>query len=103
MFKIRQGDTIKVIKGKDVGKTGKVIRILPARNKAIVEGINLVKKHKRQTRQDQPAGVVAIEAPISIANLMFLCKHCNRASRVGIKALGDGTKSRYCKACNEVI
>lgn len=103
MFKIRQGDTIQVIKGKDVGKTGKVIKIFPARNKAIVEGINLAKKHKRQTRQDQPGGIVAIEAAISISNLMLLCKHCNRASRTGVKVLSDGTKSRYCKACNEVI
>ncbi len=103
MFKIKKDDTVKVIKGKDVGKKGKVLKILLDRNKAIVEGINLVKKHRRQTRQDQPGGIVSLEAPISISNLMLVCKHCNRPARVGFKVLTDGTKSRVCKACNEVV
>lgn len=103
MFKIKKDDTVGVIKGKDIGKKGKVLKILLDRNKAIVEGINLVKKHRRQTRQDQPGGIVSLEAPISISNLMFVCKHCNRPARVGFKVLTDGTKSRVCKACNEVV
>lgn len=103
MFKIRKGDTVEAIKGKDIGKKGKVLKILPGQNRAIVEGINLVKKHRRQTRQDQPGGVVSIEAPISMANLMLFCKHCNRRVRAGFKVLADGTKSRFCKSCNEVI
>lgn len=103
MFKIRKGDTVEAIKGKDIGKKGKVLKILPGQNRAIVEGINLVKKHRRQTRQDQPGGVVSIEAPINLSNLMLLCKHCNRGVRAGFKVLADGTKSRFCKSCNEVI
>ncbi len=103
MFKIKKDDTVEVIKGKDIGKIGKVLKILLDRNKAIVEGINLVKKHRRQTRQDQPGGIVSLEAPISISNLMLVCKHCNRPARVGFKVLTDGTKSRVCKACNEVV
>lgn len=103
MFKIRQGDTVQVIKGKDVGKKGKVLEVLPNKARALVEGINLFKKHKRQTRQDQQAGIVSIERPISIANLMVLCKHCAKPSRVGFKLLNDGTKARFCKSCKEAI
>jgi len=103
MFKIRQGDIVQVSKGKDIGKKGKVLKVLTAKTKAIVEGINLAKKHKRQTRQDQSGGIVSIEMPINMSNLMLLCKHCNRPARVGFKVLADGTKSRFCKACKEVI
>lgn len=103
MLKLRKGDTIQVVKGKDAGKKGKVLEIFSDSSRALVEGINLVKKHKRQTQQDQKGGIVSIEAPISIANLKFLCKHCNRPVRVGFKLLSDGTKSRFCKSCKEVI
>lgn len=103
MFKIRKDDTVQVIKGKDNGKKGKVLQIFPEGRHAIVEGINLVKKHKRQTRQDEKGGIVSIEAPISISNLMLVCKNCNRAVRIGFKILQDKTKSRFCKSCNEVI
>jgi len=103
MLKIRKGDTVQVIKGKDRGKKGKVISLLNQNRRAIVEAINLVKKHKRQTRQDQQGGIVSIEAPIAIANLMFFCKSCNRPVRLGFSALKDKTKSRFCKSCKEVI
>ncbi len=103
MYKIRRDDTVQAIKGKDVGKKGRVIKIFSENNKALVEGINTVKKHRRQTRQDQQGGIVSIEMPISISNLMLLCKHCAKPVRVGFKVLKDGTKSRFCKACNEVI
>ncbi len=103
MFKIKRGDTVQIIKGKDSGKTGKVLSILTQTKRALVEGLNLVKKHKRQTRQDQQGGIVSIEAPVSLANLMLFCKHCNHPTRVGFSILADGTKSRVCKSCKEVI
>lgn len=103
MFKIKKGDIVQAIKGKDVGKKGKVLAIFTAKSKALVEGVNLAKKHKRQTRQDQKGGIVSIEAPIAIANLMLLCNHCQRPTKVGIKNLADGKKTRFCKACNEAI
>ncbi len=103
MSKIRKGDIVQVIKGKDRDKKGKVLEIFSTDKKALVEGINLVKKHKRQTRQDQQAGIVSIEAPISISNLMLLCKSCNSPVRVEFKLLADGTKQRVCKACKGVI
>lgn len=103
MFKVRKGDIVQVIKGDDRGKRGRVLRIFPEKNRAIVEGINLAKKHKRSTRQDQPGGIVTIEAGLSLANLMLFCKSCNRPTRVGFTNLSDGTKSRFCKFCKEPI
>ncbi|MFH0738621.1 MAG: 50S ribosomal protein L24 [Candidatus Omnitrophota bacterium] len=101
MQKIRKGDTVEVIKGEDKGKKGKVLAILFAGRRALVEGINLVKKHKRKTQQDQQGGVVSIEAPISLSNLALFCKRCNSAVRAGFSKLADGTKTRICKACKE--
>jgi len=103
MHKIKQGDTVQAIKGKDAGKKGRVLRIIRDKNKALVEGVNMIKKHKRQTRQDQAGGIISIEAPINISNLMLVCKLCNRPARVGFKMLEDGTKSRFCKACEGVM
>ena len=103
MQKIRKGDTVQVIKGKDTGKKGKVIFMLLEGRRALVEGINLVKKHKRQTRQDQKGGIVSIEAPISTSNLMLFCKNCQKPSRVGFSVLSDKTKTRICKICKEAI
>ncbi len=103
MSKIRKGDTVQVTKGKDRGKKGKVIRVIAETNRVLVEGINLLKKHRRQTRQDQQGGVVSIESPIAVANLMVVCKACNRPVRVGYMKLKDGTKSRFCKSCKEAI
>jgi large subunit ribosomal protein L24 len=103
MHKIKKGDTVQVIKGKDTGKKGKVIFILDEGRRALVEGINLVKKHKRQTRQDQQGGIVSIEAPISIGNLMLFCKTCQKPVRAGFSILSDKTKTRICKVCKEVV
>lgn len=103
MFRIKKGDTVFVNKGKDRGKKGRVLEILRDSGRALVEGINLVKKHKRRTQQDQKGGVVSIESPISIANIALLCSHCNKAARAGFTVLKDGTKARICKACKEVI
>jgi len=103
MFKIKRQDTVQVIKGKDKGKKGKVLEVLFAEKRAIVEGINLVTKHRRQTRQDQQSGRVQIEAPISLANLMVFCKNCNKPARVKFKELKDATKTRICSKCQGPI
>jgi large subunit ribosomal protein L24 len=103
MQKIRKNDIIQVVTGKDKGKKGKVVQVLPEAARALVEGINLAKKHKRQTRQDTQGGIVSIEMPIAIANIMLVCKHCDRPTRVGFSVLKDGTKSRVCKSCKEAI
>ena len=103
MQKIKKNDIVQVTKGKDKGKQGKVISIIEDGSRAIVEGLNLSKKHKRQSRQDQKGGIISIEMPLSISNLMVFCKSCSKPSRLGVTILKDGTKSRFCKACKEAV
>lgn len=103
MYKIRKGDTVELTKGKDKGKKGRVVEILSETNRAVVEGVNLVKKHKRQTKQDQQGGIISIEAPINISNLKVVCKQCNKGAKVGFVVGKDGSKSRICKSCKGEI
>lgn len=103
MFKIRCGDIVSVIAGKDKGKTGKVLRVLPTQNRCLVERINLIKKHMRRSRQEQQPGIIEKENPIHISNLMLFCNKCHRPTRVGFSVLQDGSKVRVCKKCKEVI
>ncbi len=103
MLKIRKNDIVQSTKGKDRGKKGKVIEFLPGGKLALVEGINMVKKHKRKTQQDQQGGIVSIESSISVANIALVCKNCNKPVRVGFTTLTDGTKARICKLCKEVL
>lgn len=103
MLKIKRGDIVQVIKGNDRGKKGKVLRILPGGVRALVEGVNLVKKHRRKTQQDQTGGIVSIESPLLLHKLMYFCKRCTRPTRVGFTVLKDGTKTRICKDCKEAL
>ncbi|MFH1846417.1 MAG: 50S ribosomal protein L24 [Candidatus Omnitrophota bacterium] len=103
MLHIRKDDTVKVLAGKDKGKTGKVLKVYPARDKAIVQGINFAKKHARRTRQDEQGGIIHREAAMQFSNLAVVCKGCNRFTRIGIDVLKDGSRVRYCKKCKEVL
>ncbi|OGX24427.1 MAG: 50S ribosomal protein L24 [Omnitrophica WOR_2 bacterium RIFCSPHIGHO2_01_FULL_48_9] len=103
MLRIRKNDQVLVIAGKDKGKRGKVIRIIPNNQRAIVEGINLVKKSRRRTQQNQQGGLVEMESPIHVSNIMLIDKKTNEATRFGISILKDGTKVRISKKSGEVI
>jgi len=103
MKKIKKGDIVFVLTGKDKGKTGKVFDMFPKKNRALVEGINYVKKHMRKTKQDQQGGIVQKEASIELSNLALFCKTCNKPARTGVNILADGSRSRFCKKCKEVI
>ncbi len=104
MNKIKKNDTVVVLSGRDRGKTGRIFRVFGGEGKALVEGINYVKKHTRKTSKDsQTGGIIQKESPISLANLAVFCKTCKKASKVGVSILGDGTKSRYCKRCKEAL
>lgn len=103
MFKIRRDDTVLVIAGKDRGKKGKVLHVFPKDNRALVERVNMMKKHVRKRREQDQAGILEMESPIHVSNLMILCKHCNKPTRVGFKLLKDNTKTRMCKKCGEAI
>jgi len=102
LMKIKKGDTIKVIKGKERGKTGKVLRIDLKKQAVIVEGLNLYKKHARPKRQGEKGEVVRIAKPLRIGNVALFCSNCKRAVRVGAR-VENGKKVRYCKKCKVVI
>jgi large subunit ribosomal protein L24 len=101
MNKVKKNDTVLVIAGKDKGKQGQVREMRPKENRAIVTGVNMIKKHQKPTSPQQPGGIIEREAPIHVSNLMVICKSCGKPTRVGIHFRPDGKKSRYCKKCNE--
>ena len=103
MLHVKKDDTVKVLAGKDKGKTGKVLRILTGKGRAIVQGANFIKKHKKRTRQDDQGGIIEKESSIQLSNLAVVCKSCNSQTRTGMDVLNDGSKVRYCKKCREVL
>ena len=103
MARIKKNDTVLVIAGRDKGKKGKVLTVFPGKGRAVVEGVNFVKKHMRRTRDEQQGGIIQKESSIDLSNLALFCKGCNRPTKVGISVLSDGTKARYCKKCKEVV
>ncbi|MDD3233727.1 MAG: 50S ribosomal protein L24 [Candidatus Omnitrophota bacterium] len=103
MYKIKKNDHVEVIKGKDRGKRGKVLEYLAESAQVVVEGVNKKKKHMRQTKQDQKGGIIEVEKPMSCANVLVVCKNCNRPVKVGFSVLKDGSKTRICKRCKEAI
>ncbi len=101
-MKIRKGDRVQVIAGKDKGKSGDVVRVMPKENRAVVSGVNVAKRHERQTAQ-QAGGIVNKELPIHVSNLAVLDPKDNKPTRVGYKVLKDGRKVRVAKRSAEVI
>jgi large subunit ribosomal protein L24 len=102
-FHVKKGDLVVVIAGKDKGKSGKVLRVIPKEERVVVERINLVKKHLRPNPATGQGGIVEMEAPIHISNVMPICPSCNRPTRVGRKVLESGVKVRVCKRCGESL
>ena len=100
---VKKNDMVSVMAGKDKGKKAKVMRVFYSTSRALVEGINYVKKHTRKTQQDPKGGVVQKEMPIHVSNLAVICPKCARQVRVGFKELADGTKARVCKKCGEIL
>lgn len=102
-MKIRRNDTVVLTTGKDKGKSGKVRRVFPDKNRVVVEGLNMIKRHSRARRATRQAGIIELEAPIHISNVMLLCSKCDRRTRVGFRALADGKRVRICISCQEVV
>ncbi|MBO5453336.1 MAG: 50S ribosomal protein L24 [Clostridia bacterium] len=100
---IKKGDTVVVLSGKDKGKKGKVLTVLPKQNKAIVEGVALATKHTKPRKQGETGGIVNQEIAIHACKLMHVCTKCNKPTRIGRKVLDDGSIVRYCKKCNETF
>ncbi len=100
---LRVNDQVEVIAGKDKGRVGKILRIDRKKNRAVVERINMIKKHQKPVDATQPGQIIDREAPIHLSNLMLVCPECAETVRTGKKFLEDGTKVRVCKKCGATI
>jgi large subunit ribosomal protein L24 len=100
--RLKKGDTVKVIAGKEKGKTGKIMKIISKKARVTVEKLNLIKKHQKPDAKGK-GGILEKEGSLHISNVMFLCGKCNSAVKIGHRALEDGKKVRICKKCNELL
>ncbi len=100
---VRKNDTVMVISGKDKGKTGEVLAVMPKTGKVVVKGINVVSKHQKPNRQNMQGGIIKKEAPIYSSKVMLYCSKCKAVTRISHKISEDGTKTRVCKKCGEAI
>jgi len=101
--KIKKGDKVQVLAGRDKGKRGEVVRILPEENRAFVQGVNMVKRHTKPQGMGKPGGIVEKEGPIDLSNLAMIDPASDKPTRVGFKVLEDGRKVRIARASGEVI
>ncbi|MEJ2066723.1 MAG: 50S ribosomal protein L24 [Deltaproteobacteria bacterium] len=100
---LKKNDTVMVVAGKNRGKSGKVLRVLPKKEAVIIERLNFAKRHLRAGGPHGKGGIVEKEAPIRISNVQLLCGKCNLPTRIGKKILEDGRKIRICRKCGEAI
>jgi large subunit ribosomal protein L24 len=100
---VKKGDTVMVITGKDAGKKGKILSVQPKNGRVTVEGVNVVKRHTKPTQSAPQGGIIEKEAGVAGSNVMLFCSKCNRPTRIGKKALNDGSFVRQCKKCGEVF
>lgn len=100
---IKKGDTVLVTTGKDAGKRGKVLRVIPVKNRVVVEGVNRVKKHQRPNRAIPQGGILKIESPLNASNVMLVCNKCHKPTRLAKTFLDSGEKVRVCKKCGEIM
>jgi large subunit ribosomal protein L24 len=97
--RIRRGDTVEVISGKEAGKRGKVMRVMAEQQRVVVERVNFIKRHVKPTQKNPQGGVIEREAAMHISNVLLVCPSCSAATRTGVRIEGDG-KTRFCKKCN---
>ncbi len=101
---VRKNDNVVVITGRDRGKRGRVLQLVPAKNRLIVEGVNIVKRHTRPNpRQNVKGGIVEREAPLHASNVQIICPECGAQTRIGRRLLGDGRKVRFCRKCDGIV
>ena len=101
---IRRNDTVAVNTGKDAGKRGRVLKVLPEKNRLIVEGVNFIKRHtKANPQRNVKGGVAEREAPLHASNVQLVCPECGKPTRIGRRLLGDGRKVRICRKCEGVV
>lgn len=99
---VKKGDKVYILSGKGREKTGKVLEVMPKSGKVIVEGINMIKRHTRPTRENPQGGIIEKEGAMYAAKVMLVCPRCNKPGRVGRQVQANGEKVRVCKHCGEV-
>jgi large subunit ribosomal protein L24 len=99
-MRLRKGDRVRILSGKDLGKEGEITRVLPERNMVIVDGINVAKKHQRSTNATMQGGIIDKDMPVPASNVAILCPSCG-PSRIGYRFDDDGVKARVCKKCGK--
>jgi large subunit ribosomal protein L24 len=102
-MKLRKGDTVKIVAGKDRGKQGKIEKVFPKTNQVLIPGINLYKKHVRPQGEGKPGGIIDLTKPLLVANVALICPKCKRQTRVGFQVDQKGEKKRICKKCQELV
>ena len=102
-FHVKKNDMVMVIAGKEKGKRGKIIKVIPKKERVIVEKLNILKKHVRPGPKYRQGGIIEMEGPIHVSNVMIICPKCNKPTRIGKKFLADGKKVRVCKKCGEIL
>ena len=100
---VKRGDTVLILSGKDQGKKGEVLKVVPKKNRIIVQGVNMVTKHVKPNVANRQGGMVQQEGTIHASNVMLYCKNCNKPTRIAHKLLEDGSKVRVCKHCAETF
>jgi large subunit ribosomal protein L24 len=100
---VKKNDTVKVISGKEKGKSGKILKAYPAKGRVIIEHLHMIKKHTKRQSQGQGGGIIEREGTVHVSNVMLVCPSCKQATRIGKKILEDGSKVRTCKKCGEVV
>ena len=103
-LRLKKNDTVQVIAGRDTGKQGKILKVLPDKNRVIVQGVGFVKRHTRPNPQRNiKGGIAEREAPIHASNVMVVCGECGRRTRIGSKVMADGSRVRVCRRCQGVL
>lgn len=107
MQRVKKGDTVEIIAGKDKTFRGEVLKVIPKKDRVVVEGMNMMKKHEKARQgsggQQIPAQIVDFPAPMHLSNVMVVCPSCDKRTRVGFRKNDDGMKVRYCKQCDSDI
>lgn len=101
--KIKKGDTVMVIAGRERGKTGKVLSLDLERGKVVVEKLNIIKRHTKPNQKNRQGGILEREAPVALSNVLLYCANCQKPVRVGIKLTDDGRRLRVCKKCRDTV
>jgi len=101
-FHIKKNDLVEINTGEEKEKRGRVLQIIPEKNQALIEGVNLVKKHQRARSQTKPSGIVTIPSPVNISNLVLICSKCGKKTRTKRERI-ENRRVRICKKCGEII